>query len=123
MGGGRAFRGTAWEAAGVVAAQGALLGAEFTFAAAYRSVIQLAGGESAYGYPTGHALGRAALWRAPAAMTGLPAPVPFGEVNALVERLHCVGWREGDDDIWFVHLAMADPEQGIAWTLTGQDFD
>ncbi|MEE3922552.1 hypothetical protein V2I01_42125 [Micromonospora sp. BRA006-A] len=35
-------------------------------------------------------------------------------VSALVERLHCVAWQEPDDEIWYLHLAMEDPAQGIA---------
>ncbi|MET7748771.1 hypothetical protein [Micromonospora sp. NPDC005367] len=43
--------------------------------------------------------------------------------TAFVERLHCVAWQESDDEIWYLHLAMEDPDQGSAWVLTGNDFD
>ncbi|MFE3205706.1 hypothetical protein [Embleya sp. NPDC059237] len=63
------------------------------------------------------------LWYALTAMAGLPHGAPPQHVTAMVDRLRCVGWGEPDDELWFVHIAMEDPEQGITWVLNGQDFD
>lgn len=131
-----AFHGTAWEAASVVATDRARMprgqrwqglrgreGSQVRFADVYPSLVHLATGEGPYARRTGQALGRTALWKALAAMAdGTPAAGP-DSVTALVERLHCVVWQEPDDEIWYLHLAMEDPAQGIAWVLTGNDFD
>ncbi|SCF25536.1 hypothetical protein GA0074696_3823 [Micromonospora purpureochromogenes] len=131
-----AFHGTAWEAASMVATDQATMprgqrwqgrrgheGSQVLFADVYPSLVHLAAGERAYQRRTGQALGRAALWKALAAMAGLTPPADPEIVTAFVERLHCVAWQEPDDEIWYLHLAMEDPEQGIAWVLTGNDFD
>ncbi|MER7444470.1 hypothetical protein [Micromonospora avicenniae] len=131
-----AFHATAWEAASMVATDQARMprgqrwqsqrgreGSQVRFADIYPNLVHLATGEGAYTRRTGQALGRTALWKALAAMAGVtPAADPHC-ITAFVERLHCVAWQEPDDEIWYLHLAMEDPEQGIAWVLTGNDFD
>ncbi|GGO18502.1 DUF6183 family protein [Micromonospora parathelypteridis] len=131
-----AFHGTAWEAASMVATDQARMprgqrwqglrgreGSPVPFADVYSSLVHLATGDGPYARRTGQALGRTALWRALAAMAGVTPAADPHSVTALVERLHCVTWQEPDDEIWYLHLAMEDPEQGIAWVLTGNDFD
>ena len=113
-----AFRGTAWEAATVASARTTKTGAEVAFDVVYPELVQYGSGESAYGWNRGKAIGRLAAWRALAAMAGAA-----NSVNALVERLRCVTWEEHDDEIWYLHVAMEDPAQGITWTLSGQTFD
>ncbi len=116
------FHGTAWEAASAVAAHRVVRrGAQFSFAAAYPSLVHLATGVLADARGTGQALGRAAVWRALAAMAGSTRPAGPEPIGALVERLRCVGWREPRDRLLYVHLAMEDPEQGLTWVLDGQD--
>jgi hypothetical protein len=129
------FRADAWQAAATVAvdrprtARGASrqatatrMGSRVAFGDGYRDLVHLAAGERAYTRRTGQALGRIAVWDALAGMAGSP-PVDAGTVTAFVDRLQCVGWREPDDDVWYLHLAMEDPEQALSWVLTGNDFD
>jgi hypothetical protein len=118
-----AFHGTAWEAASAVASERTVRrGAVFPFSRAYRCLVHLAAGSSAYGMTSGQAVGRVAVWRALTAMAGADrAGGPEG-LAAFVGRVHCVGWEEPGDRIWRVHLAVEDPEQGVSWVLSGQDW-
>ncbi|MFJ8582368.1 hypothetical protein [Micromonospora sp. NPDC093277] len=131
-----AFHGTAWEAASMVATDQARMprgqqrqgrwgreGSQVRFADTYSSLVHLATGGGAYARRTGQAIGRTALWKALAAMAETTPTADPHSVTAFVERLLCVAWQEPDDEIWYLHLAMEDPEQGIAWVLTGNDFD
>ncbi|MGN9908974.1 hypothetical protein ACTMTJ_15630 [Phytohabitans sp. LJ34] len=119
-----AYRGTAWEAASVVAASGDACQAwQVPFADAYPHLVHLASGERPYEYWTGQAIGRIALWTALAAMAGTTTGADPKPVTALVERLRCVGWREADEPGWYLHLALEDPDQEIAWVVTGHDSD
>ena len=99
-----------------------------TFADAYPHLVQLATGERAYERGTGHARARIAVWRALVAMAGAGAGSAVGSdagsaVGDLVERLRCVAWRQPDDEMYHLRLAMEDPARGIAWVLSGSDRD
>ncbi|MGQ5262827.1 hypothetical protein ACTWLT_18975 [Micromonospora sp. ZYX-F-536] len=131
-----AFHGTAWEAASMVATDQARMprgqrregrrgreGSQVRFADVYSALVHLATGDGAYARRTGQALGRTVLWRALGGMAEVAPATDPHSVTAFVERLNCVAWQEPDDEIWYLHLAMEDPEQGIAWVLTGNDFD
>jgi hypothetical protein len=119
-----AFEGTAWEAAWMVAEHQEESHAwKVPFSDAYPHLVSLAAGERAYDHATGQALGRIAVWRALTAMAGTPWAGNPQAVTAFVERLRCVAWRFETEPMWFLRLAMEDPEQGVAWVLTGHDSD
>lgn len=129
-----AFQGTAWQAVATVASDRAgVRGADVAFEDAYPSLVHLATGLTAYGSldgqeqrfscSTGQALGRKSLWRALSAMAGSARPADVERVTAFVQRLRCVGWQEPDDRLYFVHLAMEDPEQSTTWVLHGSSND
>ncbi|QKG24353.1 hypothetical protein [Actinomadura verrucosospora] len=113
--------GTAWEAAARVMAADQY-GASVDFVNAYPALLAVAGGNAAYGQWS-EARGRIAAWRLLARIGGLAEPVDIEALAGVVARLRCVAWRQPDDEIWFVHLAIEDPLSGTTWVLDGQDFD
>ncbi|GAB2730890.1 hypothetical protein [Kitasatospora kifunensis] len=122
----RCLRGTAPQAAALLAP--AALRAEATagylpFAAAYPALVRAGSGAGAYGRSGGAARGRLALWRALAAMADPAGYCTIAELLALVARLRCFTWCEPADEVWHLHLALEDPATGLAWAVSGCDYD
>ncbi|MGW4634660.1 hypothetical protein [Nocardia sp. NPDC004415] len=86
---------------------------------AYPALLNLLGGDGAFGRGSESA-GRLRLWRLLHAMAG---STDVDDINEFVARTRCMTWRDWSDDIWYLHLAIEDPAQGISWVLDGQDFD
>ncbi|WP_327066001.1 hypothetical protein OG500_09125 [Kitasatospora sp. NBC_01250] len=122
----RCLRGTAPQAAALLAP--AALRAEATagylpFAAAYPALVRAGSGAGAYGRSGGAARGRLAVWQALAAMADPAGHCTLAELLALVARLRCFTWCEPADEVWHLHLALEDPATGLAWAVSGGDYD
>ncbi|MEU6583346.1 hypothetical protein [Nocardia sp. NPDC046763] len=89
------------------------------FANAYPSLVRVFGGAGAYG-TVSESLGRLRVWRLLSVMIGSTS---VAEINDLVDRTRCVAWQDPCDEIWYLHLALEDPLQGLTWVLDGQSFD
>jgi hypothetical protein len=119
-----AFHGTAWAAASAVAVRPERCQAwPLPFADAYPHLVHLAAGERARQSGFGQALGRIALWSALTAIAGLSSSTDPHPLNTFIDRLNCVGWHDAAEPIWYVHLAIEDPQQQLSWVLTGHDSD
>lgn len=120
----RCVRGGAPDAAAVLApAASSATGGWVPFATAYPALVRAASGAGAYGEPAGAARGRLAVWRTLAAMADPCADCPAEEVDALVARMRCFTWCDPADEIWHLHLALEDPATGLAWAVSGSDYD
>lgn len=78
----------------------------------------------AHGRRRGMAAGRFAAWWALVALVGLLDlwPVPADELEAAAAGLHFFLWDASEPDTgWALHLAVEDPDQGVAWVLTATD--
>ncbi|MGF1432512.1 hypothetical protein, partial [Kitasatospora sp. LaBMicrA B282] len=51
------------------------------------------------------------------------AVLRVAQVTALVARLRCFTWCEDGDEVWHLHLALEDPVSGLAWAVSGRDYD
>ncbi|GAB0104741.1 hypothetical protein JMUB6875_37160 [Nocardia sp. JMUB6875] len=89
------------------------------FTSAYPALLRIFGGDAAYG-GVSEARGRLALWRLLRVLAGSTDPV---DVGGFVARIRCVTWQDPCDEIWYLHLAIEDPDCGMTWVLDGQDFD
>ncbi|WP_035796174.1 hypothetical protein [Kitasatospora mediocidica] len=131
----RCLRGSAPDAAALLAPSGSLAtGGYIPFALAYPALVRAASGAGAYGEPGGAARGRIAVWEALGAMADPSASLRPGgtptvpscsadEVDALVARMRCFTWCDPADEIWHLHLALEDPATGLAWAVSGSDYD
>jgi hypothetical protein len=122
----RCVRGTAPQAAALFASAesgGVVNGGYLPFAAAYPALVRAGTGAGAYGRSGGAARGRLAVWRALAAMADPAGECTAAEVDALVARMRCFTWCAPADEIWYLHLALEDPATGLAWALSGSDYD
>ncbi|MCX4745387.1 hypothetical protein OG455_07595 [Kitasatospora sp. NBC_01287] len=57
---------------------------------------------------------------------GRPGPAALPRINAvaaLVARMRCFTWCEPADEVWHLHLALEDPATGLAWAVSGSDYD
>ncbi|MEY9950272.1 hypothetical protein ABH937_007397 [Kitasatospora sp. GAS1066B] len=123
----RCLRGTAPQAAALFAGSGAPHGETVAgylpFAAAYPALVRAGSGASAYGRSGGTARGRLAVWRVLAAMAEPAGRRSVAGVTALVARMRCFTWCESADEVWHLHLALEDPATGLAWAVSGSDYD
>ncbi|GAA1257622.1 hypothetical protein GCM10009665_54930 [Kitasatospora nipponensis] len=126
----RCLRGSAPQAAALLVppelrdpAAGPTIGGYLSFAAAYPALVRAGSGAGAYGRSAGAALGRLAAWRALAAMADPSGRCTVAEVDALVARMRCFTWCEPSDEVWHLHLALEDPATGLAWAVSGADYD
>ncbi|WP_035841186.1 hypothetical protein [Kitasatospora azatica] len=122
----RCVRGTAPQAAALFApaARDAPVTAGYLpFAAAYPALVRAGSGAGAYGRSGGAARGRLAVWRVLAAMADPSGQCTSAEVDALVARMRCFTWCGPADEIWHLHLALEDPATGLAWAVSGCDYD
>ncbi|PYC80877.1 hypothetical protein C7C46_12085 [Streptomyces tateyamensis] len=130
----RCVRGTAAEAAALFAAAesvgepggppgGSVTGGYLPFAAAYPALVRAGSGAGAYGRSGGAARGRVRVWRALAAMADPSGECSPAEVDALVARMRCYTWCAPADEVWYLHLALEDPATGLAWAVSGSDYD
>ncbi|MFI9326899.1 hypothetical protein ACIGZJ_05050 [Kitasatospora sp. NPDC052868] len=109
-------RGPAPQAAARLAPDLRVTGGYLPLAAAYPALVQAGAGDRAHG----SALGRLALWRALAAMSGADRP-DRAEVNALVARMRCFTWCDPADELRHLHLALEDPATGLSWAISGSE--
>jgi hypothetical protein len=122
----RCVRGTAPEAAALFAPAdrgGPVTAGYLPFTAAYPALVRAGSGAGAYGRSGGAARGRLALWRALTAMADPAGQCTAAEVDALVARMRCFTWCGPADEIWHLHLALEDPATGLAWAVSGCDYD
>ncbi len=120
----RCLRGGAPQAAALLGpAEVSTTGGWIPFATAYPALVRAASGAGAYGEPLGAARGRLAVWRALAAMADPAGDCAAEEVDALVARMRCFTWCDPADEIWHLHLALEDPATGLAWAVSGSDYD
>lgn len=76
----------------------------------------------AYGRRPGTPAGRFSAWWAAAALTGLEWPPRPGDLGAAVAGLQWALWEPpGLAGGWALHLAAADPAEGIAWAVAATD--
>ncbi len=78
----------------------------------------------AFGRRRGTPAGRTAGWWALATLAGLDDdwPVDGDELGAALQRLRWVVWDPGDQiGGWALHLAVEDPEIGMAWVVSAVD--
>lgn len=93
-------------------------------AAAWMAWAAASGG--AHGRRRGMAAGRFGAWWALAALTGLLDlwPVPADELEAAAAALRFYLWDASEPETgWSLHLAIEDPDQGVAWAVTAIDLD
>jgi hypothetical protein len=98
--------------------------AEIDLATAMAWMAWTAASGGAHGRRRGMAAGRFGAWWALAALVGLLDlwPVPPDEIEAASAGLHFHLWDAGEPDTgWSLHLAIEDPDQGIAWALSALD--
>jgi hypothetical protein len=72
----------------------------------------------------GAAAGRFGAWWAAAALTDLVDewPVDPAELGAAIDELRWYSWTDGDTTTgWALHIAVEDPESGLAWALAATD--
>ncbi|MFI9272803.1 hypothetical protein ACIGXM_19065 [Kitasatospora sp. NPDC052896] len=123
----RCLRGTAPEAAALLApapaGAGPATGGYLPFATAYPALVRAAAGAGAHARPRGTARGRLAVWRALALIADPSGCCPVEEVDALVARMRCFTWCDPADEIYHLHLALEDPATGLAWAVSGSDYD
>jgi hypothetical protein len=77
-----------------------------------------------HGRRRGMAAGRFGAWWALAALVGLLDvwPVPPEELEAAAAGLRFSIWDAGEPDTgWSLHLAVEDPDQGVAWAVSAID--
>lgn len=78
----------------------------------------------AHGRRRGMATGRFAAWWAVAAVAGVLDgwPVPPDELGEALHRLRWFAWDAGEPASgWSLHLAVEDPEEGLAWAAAAAD--
>jgi hypothetical protein len=76
----------------------------------------------AYGRRRGGPTGRFLAWWAAAAIAGLDWPVDPAELHEAAAGLKWMFWLpESDRAGWRLHLAVASPEEGVAWALSATD--
>ncbi|MBT8197191.1 MAG: hypothetical protein KJO84_01690 [Acidimicrobiia bacterium] len=78
----------------------------------------------AYGRRRGGPVGRAGSWWATAVILGLEDDWPLDpvELNTAAGRLDWALWSPGDHEVgWQFHLAVADPDEGLAWAVSASD--
>ncbi|MFE9424913.1 hypothetical protein ACFYNO_18285 [Kitasatospora sp. NPDC006697] len=122
----RCARGTAAQAAALLcpaARSGPVTGGYLPFAAVYPALVRAGSGAGAHRRSSGAARGRLAVWRALAAIADPGGRATAAEVDALVARMRCFTWCEPADEIWHLHLALEDPASGLAWVVSGCDYD
>ena len=91
-------------------------------AAAWMAWTAASGG--AHGRRRGMAAGRFGAWWALAALVGLLDvwPVPADELEAAAAGLRFHLWDAAEPETgWSLHLAVEDPDQGVAWALAATD--
>lgn len=119
----RAIHGTAFEAIAAFGLRRARVGRlEPAAALAYMAWTGANGG--AYGRRRGTPVGRYGAWWAVAALAGLAEdwPLPPGEVADAAAELQWHRWDPGDQTSgWSFHLAVEDPEHGLAWAISAVD--
>ncbi|WP_329569983.1 hypothetical protein [Kitasatospora sp. NBC_01266] len=123
----RCLRGTAPQAAALFAGTGAphveTVAGYLPFATVYPALVRAGSGAGAYGRSGGAARGRLAVWRVLAAMADPAGRRSVAGVAALVARMRCFTWCESADEVWHLHLALEDPATGLAWAVSGSDYD
>ncbi|MFE0462158.1 hypothetical protein ACFW1A_23200 [Kitasatospora sp. NPDC058965] len=122
----RCVRGTALQAAALFApgrGGAPVTGGYLPFAAAYPALVRAGSGAGAYGRSGGAARGRLAVWRVLAAMADPVGRCSVAEVDALVARMRCFTWCGPTDEVWHLHLTLEDPATGLAWAVSGCDYD
>lgn len=96
--------------------------AEIDLATALEVMAWTGASGGAYGRRRGSPVGRMLAWWALAALLGyddIDDPAALGEDGAV---LHWVLWDPGDQiGGWGFHLAVADPEDGLAWAVSCAD--
>lgn len=75
----------------------------------------------AHGRRPGAASGRYRVWLAGAALTGLDWPVEPDRLGTALSDLEWYLWSDGADSGWNLHLAVTDPLDSLAWSLTATD--
>lgn len=79
----------------------------------------------AHGRRRGAAVGRFGAWWALSALAGLldDWPVPPADLGAAASELRWLHWQpaSGPTPGWSLHLAVEDPEEGLAWAIEAQD--
>ena len=79
----------------------------------------------AHGRRRGAAVGRFGAWWALAALAGLldDWPVPPLDLGIAASELRWLHWQPaaGPTPGWSLHLAIEDPEEGLAWAIEAQD--
>lgn len=91
-------------------------------ALAYLAWTGASGG--AYGRRRGTPVGRYGAWWAVTALAGIADdwPVPPAEIAAAADELRWLRWDPGDQTGgWSFHLAVEDPDHGLAWAVTAVD--
>jgi hypothetical protein len=119
-------RGVAGDAAEAVAALGVRRArmAEVDLAAALAWMAWTAASGGAHGRRRGMAAGRFGAWWALAALAGLLDvwPVPADELEAAATALRFYLWDAAEPETgWGLHLAVEDPDQGVAWAVSATD--
>jgi len=80
----------------------------------------------AHGRRRGMAAGRFGAWWALASIAGLADswPVPPDELEAAAATLRFLLWDASEPETgWSLHLAVEDPDQGVAWAVSAIDLD
>jgi hypothetical protein len=114
------------DAASAVAALGLRSGrmAEITPAEGIAHLAWAGASGGAHGRRRGAAAGRARAWWALTCLVGLAEvdPVDPAELGEAASTLDWLWWDGGEPETgWTLHLAVADPHDGLAWALTAID--
>ncbi len=99
--------------------------AQVTFADALGVMVWTGASGGAYGKRRGTPAGRAAAWWAVASLLGLDDdwPPDPADLGADAASLDWWVWDPGDRvGGWNFHLAVEDPEEGLAWAVTAADW-
>ncbi|CAN5138943.1 hypothetical protein BH24ACT1_BH24ACT1_01300 [soil metagenome] len=119
-----AVRGTA-ESAIAAVGHGEARVSEVGAGAALAAMAWAGASGGAHGRRRGAAVGRFGAWWSLAALAGLidDWPVPPEELGAAAKELRWLQWEPatGTTPGWSLHLAIEDPEEGLAWAIEASD--
>jgi hypothetical protein len=118
---GATVEGSVGEAIGALA-DGPVRVARIDLGEALRHMVWAGASGGAHGSRRGTAVGRINAWAALATLGDLAWPADPAEVGAVGTRLEWALWQPaGFTGGWALHLAVADPDTGLAWGLAGHD--
>lgn len=95
---------------------------EISGADAVRYMAWTAASGGAFGRRRGTPVGRHDAWWAASVLAGMDWPVDASELGAALDELTWYRWDPGEaTGGWHFHLAVEDPEHGVAWAASAVD--